>query len=76
MYVHMKMKRMYIRFLMKAITNRLLTSYVGTYLQLFSLFKIRLYDIVPKTIRAFPFILRAFLLNLPPHISVTVQHPR
>ena len=29
-----------VRFLMKSITNRLLTSYIGSYLQLFSLFKL------------------------------------
>ena len=72
----MKMKSMYIRFLMKATANRSLTSSIGTYLQLFSLFKIRPYDISPKIIRDFPFIFRDFLLGRPPHIAVTVQYPR
>ena len=47
---------------MKAIANRSLTSYVGTYLQLCSLFKIRPNDIVPKIIRSCPFIFRDFYL--------------
>ena len=62
---------MYVYTFLNESNHKLVANALRRYVQLFSLFKIRPYDIVTKIIRAFLFIFRAFyLVALPTSLSL------